>query len=193
MILLKNVIHYTDTNTIEATWVNEQTEEYDEVLTAGDGTQTVEKKTRTIASVVRCHSYADVQMQMFKDDIAIYGGDVTQYAELIATVEANIVPYVPPALTESDFTLAVQNFLDATAQATKWDSMQSARAAAGIPLDGTESEVEVAMHADAVKLARWYLKIWAYCYEQLDAIKAGSREAPTSTEAFIEELPKLGA
>lgn len=92
---------------------------------------------------------------------------------------------------ELSYMNAVQNFLDITAQATKWDNMQSARSAAGIPLDGTESDIEVAMHDDAIKLARWYLKVWAYCYAQLDAINAGDREAPESTEAFIEELPKL--
>ncbi len=169
MSTLKQVLHYEDTNSIEATWVDKND------------------------VVIRCHSYADCQMNMFKENIATYGGDVAEYAELIATVEANIVPYVAPALTEQDFTVEIQTHLDSTAQKTKWDNMQSARACAGIPLDGTESDVEVAMHTDAVNLSRWYLKVWAYCYAQLDAIKAGTRETPSSTEAFIAELPVLGA
>lgn len=94
---------------------------------------------------------------------------------------------------ELSYMNAVQNHLDTTAQKTKWDNMQSARSAAGIPLDGTESDIEVAMHNDAIKLARWYLKVWAYCYAALDAINAGERSAPESTETFIEELPKIGA
>jgi len=94
---------------------------------------------------------------------------------------------------ELSYMNAVQDHLDATAQKTKWDNMQSARSAAGIPLIGDESDVEIAMHDDAVKLARWYLKVWAYYYAQLDAIKAEEREVPTNTDAFIEELPKLEA
>lgn len=169
MNTLKQVTRYADTNSIEATWVDEND------------------------VVVRCHSYADVQMDMFKEDIATYGGDVTEYAELIATVEVNIVPYVAPVLTEKDFTEAIQAYLDETAQKTKWDDMKSARSCAGIPLDGTETETELAMHADAVKLARWYLKVWAYGVEQLALINSGDREVPTSIEAFIAELPQLGA
>ncbi len=110
---------------------------------------------------------------------------------------ATIEPYILPTLTIDEqlniYMNAVQNHLDTTAQKTKWDNMQSARACAGIPLDGTESDVEVAMHADAVNLARWYLKVWSYCYAQLDAIKEGRRTVPSSTEAFIEELPVFGA
>ena len=50
MNTLKQVIHYQDTNSVEATWVDENN------------------------VVVKCHSYADVQMQMFMDDVAGFGG-----------------------------------------------------------------------------------------------------------------------
>lgn len=196
-IVLKQVIHYKDTNSVEATWVAVSIEEFQSPILQEeeDGTFVdtgrTETKTREIETVVRCHSYADVQMDMFKEDIATYGGDITQYVELIATVEKNIVPYVAPALTEQDFTIAIQAHLDMTAQKTRWDNMQSARSCAGIPLDGTETDIEVAMHTDAVKLARWYLKVWAYGYAQLDLINKGEREVPVSVEAFIAELPLL--
>ncbi len=117
----------------------------------------------------------------------------TKIREYLKNVE--ISTYVAPTLTVEEqaycYMDAVQKHLDITAQKTKWDNMQSARASAGIPLKGTESDVEIAMYDDAVNLARWYLKVWAYCYAVLDAIKAGDREAPESIEAFIEELPKL--
>ena len=87
-----SVIHHEDTNSVEATWSDVETEEYQETVQNEDGTETTETKTRETVTVVRCHSYADVQMQMFKDDIAVFGGDVTQYTELIKTVEANIKP-----------------------------------------------------------------------------------------------------
>ena len=71
MNTLKQVIHYQDTNSVEATWVDE----------AG--------------VIIKCHSYADVQMDMFKADIAELGGDIAEYEELIALVESNIKPVVP--------------------------------------------------------------------------------------------------
>lgn len=86
------VIHYKDTNSLEATWSDVETVEYQETVQNEDGTETTETKTREVETFIRCHSYADVQMQMFKDDIVEYGGDVAEYSELIATVEANIKP-----------------------------------------------------------------------------------------------------
>lgn len=71
-MILKQVIHCPDTNSVEATWTD-----------ADD-------------QIIRCHSYADVQMQMFRDDMAIYGGNVADYEDLIAQVEAAIVPAPPP-------------------------------------------------------------------------------------------------
>ncbi len=66
---LSNVTHYASTNSVEATWVDE------------DGAQ------------IKCHSYADVQMDMLRTDL---GSDAATYADLISTVEANIQP-APPA------------------------------------------------------------------------------------------------
>ena len=74
MNTLKQVIHYSDTNSVEATWVDENN------------------------VVIKCHSYADCQMQMFRDDVAELGGDITEYEELIALVESNIKPVEPEPL-----------------------------------------------------------------------------------------------
>ena len=71
MNTLKQVIHYPDTNSVEATWVDEN------------------------GVVIKCHSYADVQMQMFRDDVAELGGGIAEYEELIALVESNIKPVEP--------------------------------------------------------------------------------------------------
>lgn len=67
MIVLKEVKRFIDTNSVEVTWVDGET-------------------------VVRCHSYADVQMDMLRDDL---GADAPAYADLIALVEANIQPPAP--------------------------------------------------------------------------------------------------
>ena len=74
MNTLKQVIHYTDTNSVEATWAD------------ADGV------------VIKCHSYADVQMQMFRDDVAMMGGDSNAFEMLIAKVESNIKPATPELL-----------------------------------------------------------------------------------------------
>ena len=71
MNTLKQVIYYSDTNSVEATWVDEN------------------------GVVIKCHSYADVQMDMFRDDVAELGGEIAEYEELIALVESNIKPVEP--------------------------------------------------------------------------------------------------
>jgi hypothetical protein len=85
-MILKSVIHYADTNSVEATWVD------------------------TKEHVVKCHSYADVQMNMLRADL---GADAAEYADLIATVEANIKPVVivPPTPLEQLAQLDAANML----------------------------------------------------------------------------------
>jgi hypothetical protein len=106
-MILKQVIKYTNANAIEATWVERATLPdviipANQALFDADGNVVTEAIPEQILTnqfsevVVKCHSYADVQMQMFRDDVAAYGGDITQYEALIAEVEAAHVP-VPPA------------------------------------------------------------------------------------------------
>lgn len=99
-IKLKSVIHYPDTNSVEATWVEIVTPAYDVPestapdTTDKDGNVIPGKVTpaHTVPAVerqVRCHSYADVQMDMLESDL---GADLLAYADLIAAVRAAIVP-----------------------------------------------------------------------------------------------------
>jgi hypothetical protein len=67
------VIKYENANAIEATWFDSNN-----------------KAVRSIA-------YADVQMQLFRNDVAQYGGDISKWESLIAEVEANIQPTPEPA------------------------------------------------------------------------------------------------
>lgn len=75
---LKSVIHYPDTNSVEATWV--------EVITP-ESTDAEGNVTPAVERQVRCHSYADVQMDMLEADL---GADLPEYTALIATVRAAI-------------------------------------------------------------------------------------------------------
>lgn len=68
-MILKNVVYFSDTNSVEATWVNSQGEN------------------------VYCRSYAGEQM----DDLIVdLGSDAVTYASLIAEVRSKVEPYVPP-------------------------------------------------------------------------------------------------
>jgi hypothetical protein len=125
MIILKQVIHYTDTNTVEATWVERTitpqaevpavpvvppTDEVPAVLDddgniltpavpATPGTPEVPAYTPdpiVTDAQVKCHSYDGTQMQMFRDDAAAFGTSLDDYEDMIADIESKIVPYVPP-------------------------------------------------------------------------------------------------
>ena len=74
------VKHYTDTNSVEATWIDE------------DGRRT------------RCHSYDQYQMDMLRADL---GAEASEYEGLISTVLANqLPPQTVPAPKVSDISLA---------------------------------------------------------------------------------------
>jgi hypothetical protein len=68
---LKQVKRYPETNSVEATWIDEKEDN------------------------VKCKSYADVQMTELRADL---GADASEYNELISTVEANIGTIVPPII-----------------------------------------------------------------------------------------------
>ena len=88
MIRLKEVKRHTKTNSVEATWVNEADEQ------------------------VKCHSYADVQMDMLRADL---GADAPGYEQLMAAVEAAHVP--PPPPTAAELAAIAQQIADAEAKA----------------------------------------------------------------------------
>ena len=89
-----NPIHYPDTNSVEVTWLD------------ADGKQT------------RCHSYADMQMDMLTADL---GAAAAEHADLIATVTAGIQPYTPPppviptslSMKQARLALLAAGYLDA--------------------------------------------------------------------------------
>lgn len=67
-MILKYVTRFPDTNSVEAAWID------------ADGV------------TVKCHSYADVQMDMLEADLGV---DAAAHASLISTVRANIKPLPP--------------------------------------------------------------------------------------------------
>jgi len=88
---LKQVIHNILTNSVEATWVDDEDRQ------------------------VKCHSYSDRQMQLLRDHAAIAGTPLTEYEALIALVESNIQPIPPP--TPEQVAAAAQAAADEEAKA----------------------------------------------------------------------------
>jgi hypothetical protein len=80
-MILKSMIHYPDTNSVEATWVD------------ADDVQ------------VKCQSYGPYGMDMLTADL---GTDAAQHADMIATVRANIKPIVPPTVEEQQAAIRAQ-------------------------------------------------------------------------------------
>ena len=106
-IQLKSVIHDQPTNSVEATWVNEIAPAYDVPESIAPDTEDKDGNVipgriipaHTVPAVevqVKCHSYADVQMDWLEVDL---GDDAPAHADLIALVRSKIVPYVPPVPT----------------------------------------------------------------------------------------------
>lgn len=79
MSILKQVIKYTNANAIEATWV--------------DHTQLPGEEIQEIN--VKVTAYDDTQMDLFRADVEAYGGDISQYEELIAEIEAGHIDFAP--------------------------------------------------------------------------------------------------
>lgn len=103
-MILKQVVHFPDTNSVEATWVTreqlpdiEVPESFSPTTRAEDGTIVPGEVIPAHVvpggikeTVVRCHSYANSQMDMLASDL---GDDASQFADLMAEVAAT---YVPP-------------------------------------------------------------------------------------------------
>lgn len=158
MIAIKQVIHYQDTNSVEATWVDE------------DGNQ------------VRCHSYADVQMQMFRDDAAELGTPLNDYEDLIADVESNIAPYVPPPVTVQVITDAMTKLFDETAQSKNYDNRITCALRAGYPGP---------FQAEGIAFASWMDAQNAKAYQMLSDVQAGTMPMPESVEAALALLDPM--
>jgi len=107
MIIIKQFLHDVPTNSVEVTWVA-RTVAPDTVIAEvhavfdAEGVETapaIPARTEPGAVTdvgIKCHSYADVQMQMLRDDALALGTPLDDYEDLIALVESKIVPYVPP-------------------------------------------------------------------------------------------------
>lgn len=187
---LKQVIHYVDTNSVEATWVEElepaiEVPEYiapDTVDEEGNTVPGIVTPAYTIPAKevqVKCQSYADLQMHMLEADL---GTDAPAYADLIALVNSNIVPYVPPPLTPTDIAEAIDQLYDSVAQAKHYDTRYTCALRAGYPGP---------FQAEGLAFATWMDTCNAAAYLMLAEVYAGTRPMPTSLEEALALLPAM--
>ena len=176
MIILKSVIQYTTTNGCEATWV-------DRTVTPATTDEEGNDVPEVVTDVqVKCHSYADTQMQMFRDDAAAFGTPLTDYEAIIADIESKIVPYVPPQPTVADFVNALTLHLDAVAQQRQYDNRITCMVRAGFPGP---------FQAEGLAFAAWADTCNATAYALLAEVQAGTRPLPETTQALIDVMPPM--
>lgn len=87
-----------------------------------------------------------------------------------------------PALAASDFEAALDAHLDAKAQERRYNDRFTCALRAGYTGP---------FQAEGVAFAQWMDNCNAYAYQLLADVQAGTRSAPASVDAFIEELPDL--
>lgn len=155
-MILKQVVHFPDTNSVEATWVTreqlpdiEVPESFGPTTRAEDGTivpgevipaHVVQGGIKE--TVARCHSYADVQMDMLRADLAEFGGDVAEHEALIAQVEAGIVPPGPPPPPVVPVSVSMRQARLALIDAGLIDSVEAAIGAIADPVQRRKAQTE---------------------------------------------------
>lgn len=91
-------------------------------------------------------------------------------------------PAFDPAVYQRAVTAAVQSHLDAAAQLRGFDNIFTAATYVG--------SVIPRFNNDATALRNWRDLCWAYCYQVLADVQAGTRTIPT-VEELLAELPTL--
>lgn len=188
---LKQVIHDTKTNSVEATWVEVVTPEQivparhipplidDEDNVIEEGFTEPARVIPAVEAQVRCHSYADVQMDMLEADL---GADLPAYVNLIALVRSKIVPYVPPPLTADDIVTAMDNLFNAVAQAKSYDNRITCALRAGYPGP---------FQAEGMAFSQWMDACNALAYQMLAQVRAGTMVMPSSVEEALSLLEPM--
>ena len=130
-----NIIKYDNANALEATWLRELTPEVitPEVLDEEGNVTETSKVTAATYEQIASIAYADTQMDLLRADVVKYGGDLTEYEDLIAEVESNIQPYVAPVKTQTEINQEALTYLGLT----DWYVVRFAETGVAIPTDVT--------------------------------------------------------
>lgn len=93
--------------------------------------------------------------------------------------DAQPILTLTPQAQQTALTQAVQDFMDAAAQAKGYDSILSACSYAGAPNP---------FQAEGQSFLAWRAACWAYCYQVQAAVAAGTQTMPTAAQ-LIAGLP----
>ena len=108
---------------------------------------------------------------------------VTRAQEPLSDEESSALFAAHVAQTTAAFEQAIQNKLNSTAIAARYDSIQTA-------VSYAEEPAVPRFQRDGIDFRAWRSLVWAYAYEQMDMVLAGEREQPT-LEQFLAELTVL--
>ena len=87
------------------------------------------------------------------------------------------------AMLQRQLTAAVQSFMDQKAHEKGYDNLLTA-------VTYAEEPSNPKFQKEGMAFRTWRSEVWAYCYDQVAAVKAGKRTAPTGDQ-LISELPEL--
>lgn len=109
-----------------------------------------------------------------------------QDARLATQQEIDDINNPPKTFAEivAEFESAIQAELDADAEAKGYDNILSACAYAGAP-NPFQAEAELFISRRG--------NVWAYCYQELAKVQAGTRPMPTIEEIISELPPRVSA
>lgn len=106
-----------------------------------------------------------------------------EYAvEEIAADNPELLEFVNPKPSLIDYQIAVQSFVDETAQSKRFND--------GVTLASYKDSTNPVWASQATAFIGWRDQVWAYSYAQLADVEAGKRPQPAVSD-FIAELPVI--
>ena len=161
-MILKQAIKYDNAVAIEATWVDEND------------------------VVIKSTAYSGDQMDLFRADVAQYGGNIADYETLIAEVEAAFVPEPEPVKTleqqAEEVRVALQSAIDTKAKSFNFSSGNALMLYAGFTNP---------FQAMAQTFAVWEASVWYEAEAYRQEVIAGNKPmlSPSEAVALMPEYP----
>lgn len=121
------------------------------------------------------------KIKMFPYNKSMYAVGKTVSMKQYKIVEI-VVPEPTPEEIQEQLTVAVQKYLDTTAQKLNYDSCLSVCSYVDTGVAKFDEE--------GATFRQWRSAVWEKGYEIVDAVKAGTRDIPTEEELFAE-LPTI--
>jgi hypothetical protein len=153
-MILKQVIRYDNAVAIEATWIDHE------------------------GVTSRSVAYAGNQMDLFRADVAQYGGNIADYVTLIAEIEAAFIPDIEPVKTIAEqaegVRLALQSAIDDKAKSFGFSGGNALMLYAGF-LNPFQPLAQV--------FATWEASVWVEADAYKSDVIAGTKPMLSPSEA----------